>query len=148
MPFGRLAARVATMPSWVGLIVRLRELARQPSGGSNAAQRPVKTSAEPLLAHDAAMAQARASPAAATDEHPTRPWRIFVSSEFVSEKPRHMVLRGTFTHLASRRGQLTAYRRLSGAGAVARGGASVGPCQTAHSSSPLPGRGARKRQGR
>src|SRR5262245_22863945 len=43
MPFGRLAMLVATMPSWVGLIVNMDELDVMPKEGSNVDQRPLLT---------------------------------------------------------------------------------------------------------
>jgi len=43
------------------------------------------------------------------------PWRLLVAGKVVSEDPRHVVLRETFTHLAHHRGQLTVYLRLNDA---------------------------------
>ena len=41
------------------------------------------------------------------------PWRLLVAGKVVDEKPRHIVIRDTFAHLAHHRGQLTVYLRLN-----------------------------------
>src|SRR5204862_4511651 len=56
MPFGRLAALVARMPSWISLIVNRDELDLNPAGGSNIDQRPLRTSRELVQAHDEGVA--------------------------------------------------------------------------------------------
>jgi hypothetical protein len=61
MPFGRLAALVARMPSWVTLIVKQEALDLNPPGGSNIPQTPLRTAAELVKAHDEAVADAIAT---------------------------------------------------------------------------------------
>ena len=115
MPFGRLAMLVARMPSWLPLILNKDELDLNPTGGSNIDQRPLRTSAELVQAHDEGVAQARAALTAATDTHlMTTKWRLLVSGHVVSEELRHIVVRDTFMHLSHHRGQLTVYLRLNG----------------------------------
>ncbi len=104
-----------TMPSWVALIVDRDELDIRPQGASNFAQRPLRTAAELVGAHDDAVAQARKSLTATTDEHLARPWRLLAAGKVMREEPRYDVLRDTFAHLAHHRGQLTVYLRLNGA---------------------------------
>jgi len=116
MPFGRLAMLVARMPSWISLIVDRDELDLSPAGGgSNVDQKPLRTSRELVAAVDEGTTQARNSLAKATDEHLRKPWRLLVSGKVVSEAPRHIVIRDTFSHLAHHRGQLTVYLRMNGA---------------------------------
>ncbi|RPH58738.1 MAG: damage-inducible protein DinB, partial [Acidobacteria bacterium] len=43
MPLGRLAMLVATMPTWINLVVNKDELDLAPKGGSNIDQKPLRT---------------------------------------------------------------------------------------------------------
>jgi len=115
MPFGRLAALVARMPSWISLIVNRDELDLNPAGGSNIDQRPLRTSRELVQAHDEGVAGARQALTAIQDEHLMKPWRLLVSGHVVSEERRDVVLRDTFMHLSHHRGQLTVYLRMNDA---------------------------------
>jgi uncharacterized damage-inducible protein DinB len=111
MPLLRLAGLVASMPSWISLIIDKDELDLNPPEGKGQYQQP---SAEGLLQRlDKAVTEGRASLTAATDEKllNTR-WRILVGGKVVNEAPRHTVIADTFSHLAHHRGQLTVYLRL------------------------------------
>ena len=114
MPLGRLAGLIARMPSWISMILQRDDLDLKPSGG-NFDQRPLRTAAELVAAHDEGVAQARQALAGASEEHLLKPWRLLVAGNVVSEEPRHAVLRDTFMHLSHHRGQLTVYLRLNGA---------------------------------
>ena len=111
MPLGRLAGLVASMPSWVGLIVNQDELDLTPPPGQGQFQQPATaTLAETLDKHVAA---ARQTLLATNDEFLlTTNWRLRAGGKVVMEQPRHIVLRDTFNHLAHHRGQLTVYLRL------------------------------------
>jgi DinB family len=115
MPLGRLAMLVARMPTWFGLIIQRDELDLNPPGGSNIDQRPLRTPAELVKAHDEGVAQAREALRSLTEDRLMKPWKLLVSGKVVSEEPRHVVIRDTFTHLAHHRGQLTVYLRLNDA---------------------------------
>jgi uncharacterized damage-inducible protein DinB len=115
MPLGRLAMLVARMPTWFGLIVTRDELDLSPAGSSNIDQTPLRTAAELVKAHDEGVAQAHAALRSLTDDRLMKPWKLLVSGKVVSEQPRHVVIRDTFTHLAHHRGQLTVYLRLNDA---------------------------------
>lgn len=115
MPFGRLAMLVATMPSWFNFILNQDELDVAPAGGSSVQQRPMRTAAELVAAHDKAMAEAREALRKATDEHLSKNWKLLAAGKTVDENPRHVVLRDTLMHLAHHRGQLTVYLRMNGA---------------------------------
>jgi len=113
MTLGRLATLVATMPSWIVMILNQDSLDLNPPGGSTYSQPALRTSAELLQALDAGIAQARQALAGTTEEHLMKPWRLLVSGRVVSEEARHVVLRDTFMHLSHHRGQLTVYLRLN-----------------------------------
>lgn len=122
MAFGRLAGLVATMPSWIPMIVEQDDLELAPPEG-RAEEPPLRGGTELVAAHDTAVARADAVLAATTDDHLVKPWRLLVEGAPVSEAPRFVVLRDTFCHLAHHRGQLTVYLRLADAPV----GATYGP---------------------
>ncbi len=113
MPLGRLAGLVATMPSWIPMIVNQESLDLNPPGGSTYSQPPLRTRAELVQALDASIAQARDALRNTTDENLLKPWKLMVAGKVVGEDPRHVVLRDTFMHMAHHRGQLTVYLRLN-----------------------------------
>jgi len=115
MPLGRLAMLVATMPSWISMIVNTEELDVAPAKGSNVSQAPLKTPAELVAAHDAGMAQAREALQKASEDHLAKPWKLLAGGKTMAEDPRHVVLADTLMHLAHHRGQLTVYLRLNNA---------------------------------
>lgn len=115
MPLGRLAVLVATMPSWVGLILDQDQLDLAPPGGTGYTQPGFGSAADLVRIHDEAVAGARRSLAATSDAHLATSWRLLVSGQVVSEESRRDVLRDTFMHQSHHRGQLTVYLRLKGA---------------------------------
>jgi uncharacterized damage-inducible protein DinB len=111
MPLLRLAGLVASMPSWVSLIIDKDELELNPPPGKGQYQQPSAGSLVQTL--DKAVNDARASLSKTTDNMLlTTNWKLLVSGKVVSQAPRHVVLVDTFTHLAHHRGQLTVYLRL------------------------------------
>jgi uncharacterized damage-inducible protein DinB len=113
MPLGRLAMLVARMPSWITMIINQDELDLNPPGGSNFDQKPLRTAAELVTAHDEGVAQARKALQGVSEEQLMKPWRLLLAGKVVNEEPRHVVLRDTFMHLSHHRGQLTVYERLN-----------------------------------
>ena len=112
MPLARLAGLVATMPSWVNLIVDQDELDLTPPGGGTF--RPPSV-AELGAKHDEVVAAAKACLQKTNDDYLlTTNWRLKAGGHVVLNDPRHIVLRDTFNHLAHHRGQLTVYLRLLG----------------------------------
>jgi uncharacterized damage-inducible protein DinB len=112
MPFGRLAGLVASMPSWISLIVDRDELDLTPPPGQGQYQAP-KTS-ELVSVLDGHVAAARATLQKTTDEFLfTTNWRLRAGGQVVMNEPRHLVLRDTINHLSHHRGQLTVYLRLN-----------------------------------
>ena len=112
MPLGRLAGLVASMPSWISLIIDQNELELRPAAGAGQYQQPAAN--ELVTAHEKHVAKARESLARTNDDFLlTTKWRLLVGGNVVSEAPRHVVLRDTLNHLAHHRGQLTVYLRLN-----------------------------------
>jgi uncharacterized damage-inducible protein DinB len=111
MPLGRLAGLVASMPSWVDLIIRQDELDLTPPPGAGQYQQPQTDRL--ALAVDENVAKAREALRATTDDFLlTTNWRLKAGGRVVLNQPRHVVLRDTLNHLAHHRGQLTVYLRL------------------------------------
>ncbi len=110
MPLGTLAALVASMPSWSALIVDRSELDLASGIG---AQAPVKTNRELLQLHDQSLDAARKSLSKATDDHLMKSWRLLYGGKVLDDRPRHLILADTISHLAHHRGQLTVYLRLN-----------------------------------
>lgn len=114
MPLGRLAMMVATMPTWINLIVNQDELDVVPKAG-HPGPKPLRTRAELVEALDRGVAEARQVLRSTNDEHLKTPWKLLAGGAVVSEEPREVVLRDTLMHLAHHRGQLTVYLRLNDA---------------------------------
>ena len=113
MPFARLAGLVASMPTWVSLIIKQDELDLTPPGGGQWKQ---PTIAELVQIHDKAIADGRAALQGTTDDFLlTTKWRLRAGGQVVMEEPRYIVLRDTINHLAHHRGQLTVYLRMNDA---------------------------------
>jgi uncharacterized damage-inducible protein DinB len=115
MPLGALAGLVATMPSWLAMIVHTEDLDLNPPGGSGGPQTPPSTRAELLSAHDKGVAESREALQQVSEDRMRAPWKLLVAGKVVMEDPRHVVLWDTLMHLSHHRGQLTVYLRLNGA---------------------------------
>jgi uncharacterized damage-inducible protein DinB len=113
MPLARLAGLVATMPSWISLIIEQDELNLTPPPGQGTYQQPATDKLADTL--DANVAKGRAALNKTTDDYlMTTNWRLVAGGHVVLDQPRHIVLRDTLNHLAHHRGQLTVYLRLCG----------------------------------
>ena len=113
MPLARLAGLVASMPSWIGLIIEQDELNLTPPPGQGTYQQPATNTL--VAVHDAHVQKARESLSRTNDDFlMTTNWRLLAGGQVVMNQPRHVVLRDTLNHLAHHRGQLTVYLRLSG----------------------------------
>jgi uncharacterized damage-inducible protein DinB len=113
MPLGRLAGLVASMPSWISLIIEQDELNLTPPPGQGTFQQPATNTL--VAVHDANVQKGREALARTTDEFlMTTNWRLLAGGQVVLNQPRHVVLRDTINHLAHHRGQLTVYLRLNG----------------------------------
>ena len=113
MPLGYLAALVATMPSWIEMMVNQDQFDLT-EAESKYKPKVFKTNAELLSALDYAVARARKALENTTDEHLLKPWKFVVHGHVASENPRHIMIReSVLSHLAHHRGQLTVYLRLN-----------------------------------
>jgi uncharacterized damage-inducible protein DinB len=113
MPLGYLATLVATMPSWVTMMVDQDQLDLAPPSGAKYQPKQWKTTDELLQIHDEAVAGALACLRRTSDDHLMTPWRLLVAGRTVAEAPRQAMIGDTFTHLAHHRGQLSVYLRLN-----------------------------------
>jgi uncharacterized damage-inducible protein DinB len=112
MPLLRLAGLVASMPSWIALIINQDELELSPPDGQRQYQPPTVPGLVDAL--DKAVEQGRAALAGTTDDYLlTTNWKLLMKGNVVADQPRHVVLADTFSHLAHHRGQLTVYLRLN-----------------------------------
>ena len=113
MPLARLAGLVATMPSWVTLIITQDELDLTPPPGQGQYQQPATNELATVV--EGHVEKARETLRGTTDEFLlTTNWRLRAGGHVVLNQPRHEVLRDTLLHLAHHRGQLTVYLRLLG----------------------------------
>jgi uncharacterized damage-inducible protein DinB len=112
MPLGRLAGLVASMPSWITLILEQDDLDLNPPSGRGQYQQPSMDKLVETL--DKHVTKARESLSKTNDNFLlTTNWRLLFSGKVVNDSPRHVVLRDTMNHLAHHRGQLTVYLRLN-----------------------------------
>jgi uncharacterized damage-inducible protein DinB len=115
MPLGYLASLVATMPSWIAMMIDQDSLDLKPAHGGGIEQPDTSTNAGLLKAHDDAFARGLASLRATNDAHLETVWKLLVTGHVVQESPRNIAIADTFTHLAHHRGQLSVYLRLNDA---------------------------------
>jgi uncharacterized damage-inducible protein DinB len=114
MAFGYLANLVATIPTWVDMIVNTPEIDINPKDRPRPQIQPM-TSAQLIAALDEALAKARTALASTTDEHLATNWRILAAGQVQAETPRRVVISDTINHWVHHRGQMTVYLRLLGA---------------------------------
>ena len=115
MIFGYLTQMVATIPSWVTMIIKQDELDIAPKGGPQHPRTPMNTSAEYLEALDKSAADARKALDGTNEEFLMTNWRLLAGGQVVAELPRYEMIRDTINHWAHHRGQMTVYLRLMGA---------------------------------
>ena len=112
MPLGYLATLVATMPSWLTMTIERDALDLRPPEGGGYKAPAWTTNAELLAIHEESVAKAHAALRGTTEAHLETPWQLQDGGRLVLERPRHVVLADTLTHLAHHRGQLSVYLRL------------------------------------
>jgi uncharacterized damage-inducible protein DinB len=125
MEFGYLTDMVATIPSWLTMILKMDELDIAPKDGKRPERPQPKNSAEYLAALDKAAGEAREALKSTTEAHLQTHWKLLAGGQVVSELPRHEMLRDTINHWAHHRGQMTVYLRLMGASVPALYGPSA-----------------------
>lgn len=113
MPMGRLAGLVATMPSWLSMMIAQDEFDVAPATpGPSQFQMP-KTKAEIVDTVEKGFAGAKKALQGTTDEHLMQPWRLKARGNVVLEGTRLSMMRDALMHLSHHRGQLTVYLRLN-----------------------------------
>ena len=115
MAFGYLADMVATIPSWLAMIVKQDELDIAPKGGQKFRPPESKSSGEFVAALEKSAADARAALQGVDDAFLQTRWKLLAGGQVVADMPRHQMLRETINHWAHHRGQMTVYLRLMGA---------------------------------
>jgi uncharacterized damage-inducible protein DinB len=114
MPFGYLAALVATMPRWIDYMINRDELDFAPKGTNDAKPPELRTAKELVAWFDESVEKARAALKSTTDDHLMTTWKLKAGGYLISELPRYVNIRnGVFNHLAHHRGQMTVYLRLN-----------------------------------
>jgi uncharacterized damage-inducible protein DinB len=115
MKFEYLADMVATIPSWIELMLTQPELDIAPADGSKFPRTTKTTTADYVKALDETAASARKALEASSDEHLATNWQLKARGAVVQQGPRHHMIQETFNHWAHHRGQMTVYLRLMGA---------------------------------
>lgn len=109
MELGYLTSLVASMFSWIEMMIDRDFL----DLAGDAPRPSVATTQERLELFDRSVAQARRALTSVDEEKLMQPWQLRVAGKVVDEKPRHVMIADTFTHLAHHRGQLSVYLRLN-----------------------------------
>lgn len=110
---GDLATHVANLPTWMSLTLEQDSFDVSP-GGEAMKTPPAASRAELLNRFDEALATARASLAAATDDRFAGSWSLLANGQTVFTMPRAAVVRSfVMNHLIHHRSQLTVYLRLN-----------------------------------
>jgi uncharacterized damage-inducible protein DinB len=115
MALGYLATIVATIPSWLDLVVNKDELDINPPGGARFRPPEWKTRKDLLTQFDSSLEQGKKVLRETTDERLlATKWRMLNAGKVVSEQTRYEAIRdGVLNHMAHHRGQLTVYLRLN-----------------------------------
>lgn len=114
MPLGQLAHMIATMPSWIAMMIKQDEHDIKPGNASgNGQSRTIDSTGELVSAHEKAVSDARAALSQATDSDLQTTWKLLAGGEVVREEPRYWFIIDNFAHVAHHRGQLTVYLRLN-----------------------------------
>src|SRR5437879_5580370 len=101
MPLGYLASLVATMLSWIAMMVKQDEVDIKSPGAAKFKSLEWRSRAELVSALDVAVAEAREALRNTTDEHLLTPWRFMVGGHVAGEDPRYvMIADAVFSHLA------------------------------------------------
>jgi uncharacterized damage-inducible protein DinB len=114
MTLGTLARLVASMPSWIPMVIELDELDIAPEGGKKNGNPKYTTVKDLLQAHDEGVAKAKAALKTVSEDHLMKIWKLKAGGAVMDEKPRHIMIRDSvLNHLAHHRGQLTVYLRMN-----------------------------------
>ena len=112
MQFGYLANMVATIPTWITMIIKQDELDIAPTDGGGHKWPDPNTREEYIQALEKSAADARAALKGTDEDHLQTRWRLLAGGKVVADTPRHEMMRDTINHWAHHRGQMTVYLRL------------------------------------
>src|SRR5258708_5171829 len=112
MSLGQLANLVASMPSWLAMIIQMDSLDVKPKDGGKFKQDMAATNKELVAALGKHLDKAREALQGTTDDQLMTTWKLLAGGKVVSEEPRHIAIRGSINHWAHHRGQLTVYLRM------------------------------------
>ncbi|MEP7118422.1 MAG: DinB family protein [Acidobacteriota bacterium] len=115
MEFGYLADMVATVPTWITMILTQDELDVAPQNGERPKSEPLTTRAAYIAALDAAVATAREALKGSSEAHLQTRWKLLAGGTVVSDTTRFEMITDTINHWVHHRGQMTVYLRLMGA---------------------------------
>ena len=126
MKIGYLASLVATMPSWIDMMINQDELDFAPVGENKNKPIEWKKTSELVAIFDESMKKGIAALESTTDEHLMTNWKLKAAGHLITDEPRYInILNGVLTHWAHHRGQLTVYLRLNEAAVPALYGPSA-----------------------
>ena len=111
---GDLAIHLAEIPGWMGATIDLDSFDVNPPSGQHYERPKLGSRQEILEAFDKNVATARATVAAASDEHLMKPWSLLSGGKPILTMPRIAVLRSfLMNHTIHHRAQLGLYLRLN-----------------------------------
>jgi uncharacterized damage-inducible protein DinB len=115
MSLGNLATIVATIPSWLDMVVNMDELDINPPGGPRFRPPEWKKRSDLLEQFEASLKKGREVLQKTSDDRLLNTtWRMLSAGKVMSEQPRYVAIRdGVLNHMAHHRGQLTVYLRLN-----------------------------------
>ena len=114
MGLGPLVGMIASMPSYIALMITADELELAPATPQHKPA-AMHTQAAWLTALDQAAASARSALAGTTEARLETLWTVKAHGNVVSVASRADMISDMFAHIAHHRGQLTVYLRLLGA---------------------------------
>src|SRR5215471_18801732 len=92
MPLGTLANLVASMPSWITMMIEMDELDIDPPGGKQYESPVWKTRKELVKAHDEHVAKAKDTLNKTSEDHLMKIWSLKAHGQVMDEKPRHIMI--------------------------------------------------------
>ena len=114
MSFGYLANMVATIPTWIVMMVQQDELDVAPANGGQMKQERLDGSEDLLQALENSARAARSAIEKTTDDYLATDWKLLAHGNVVLKAPRHEMIQDSFSHWSHHRGQMTVYLRLMG----------------------------------
>jgi len=115
MGFGPLANMVATIPTWVAMIVQQDELDIAPANGGQMKQERLDGPEDLLKALENSAGAAHGALEKTTEDYLATDWKLLAGGKVVLNAPRFRMIQDTYSHWSHHRGQMTVYLRLMGA---------------------------------